>query len=438
MRWPLLAIVLLLPFVANAQEASSANYLISTPGIGVGGGYATSTNYSLYSSLAPFTEAISSSLSYINRSGFLAYPYVSTPVVSATAGVELASLTWTAADTALGYAVGGYAVGRSSTSGGPYAFTSVGNVLSHTVSSLTAGTTYYFILQVLDGSGSTIATSTEVSAVPTAPVIPPANNSGGGNSGGPIGGPSSPPPSGGDATANFSGRAYPKSSITLLKDAQIGATSVAGADAQFQISLTNLSAGNYIFSVYSEDKSGKRSSLLSFPVSVTAGAITNVGGIFIAPTIDVDKSQVKQGDNIAIFGQSSPASEVTITINSETELFAKVKSDASGAYLYTLDTAPLEKGNHLAKSKAAVKNEISSFGTSIGFVVGTENILKQARSARIGDLNHEGKVNIIDFSILAFWFHRALTTPAAKESDLNHDGKVDLVDFSILAANWTG
>ena len=96
--------------------------------------------------------------------------------------------------------------------------------------------------------------------------------------------------------------------VTLLKDAQIAATTIAGTDAKFQINISNLSGGNYIFSVYSEDKKGLRSSLLTFPVSVTSGATTNISGIFIAPTIATDKSDVRRGDNIAIFGQSIPSS----------------------------------------------------------------------------------------------------------------------------------
>src|SRR3989338_9076754 len=44
----------------------------------------------------------------------------------------------------------------------------------------------------------------------------------------------------------FDGRAYPKSAVTLLKDAQIAATTVAGTDSNFQMTLSGLSAGNYI------------------------------------------------------------------------------------------------------------------------------------------------------------------------------------------------
>lgn len=239
----------------------------------------------------------------------------------------------------------------------------------------------------------------------------------------------------------FSGRAYPKSVVTLLKDAQIVATTVAGADANFQIMLSNLSGGNYIFSVYSEDGKGIRSSLLTFPVGVTFGATTRVSDIFIAPTVAVDKSEVKRGDNIAIFGQSTPASEITISVNSEEEFFMKKTSDQSGAYLFNFDTSVLEIGQHNAKSKVALKGEISSFSKAVGFIVGAKTVMAQPVTKVLkGDFNNDKRVNLIDFSIAAYWYKRSLsaTFKPIETEQLNGDGKVSLVDFSILAFYWTG
>lgn len=238
----------------------------------------------------------------------------------------------------------------------------------------------------------------------------------------------------------FSGKAYPKSTITLLKDAQIAATTIAGADANFQISVSGLSAGNYIFSLYGEDSKGLRSSLITFPISVTQGATTNVSGIFIAPTIDVDKSEVKRGDNIAIFGQSVPNSEITISINSDEEIFAKTPADKSGVYLYNFDTSPLEIAQHFTKSKAALGPEISSFSKAVSFNVGTKTIIKETAKCGKADLNCDKKVNLVDFSIAAYWYKRRISADfAVKEKELlNSDGKVDLVDFSIMAYYWTG
>lgn len=237
----------------------------------------------------------------------------------------------------------------------------------------------------------------------------------------------------------FSGRAYPQSSVTILKDAQISATTTAGADANFQISISGLSAGNYIFSVYSEDKAGRRSSLLTFQVSVTQGAITSVTGIFVAPTIAVDKATVKRGDNIAIFGQSVPESEITIAVNSAEEFFVKTQADNGGIYLYNFDTAPLEMGEHFTKSKTALNGEISSFSRAVSFAVGTETTEKDTGADECGkmkaDLNCNERINLVDFSIMAFWYDR----PSPPDNvDLNNDHKIDLVDFSIMAYYWTG
>ncbi len=238
----------------------------------------------------------------------------------------------------------------------------------------------------------------------------------------------------------FEGRAYPKSTVTLLKDAQVAATTITGADANFYISISGLSGGNYIFAAYSEDSKGIRSSLLTFPVSITSGATTKVSGIFIAPTISVDKSEVKRGDNIAIFGQSAPNSEITISVNSDEEFFNKVNADKNGIYLYNFDTSPLEMAQHLTRSKAAYNGEISSFSKSISFLVGTKNIAKASQEILKGDLNADGRVNLIDFSIAAYWYKRPISVEfAVKESErLNGDAKVDLVDFSIMAFYWTG
>ena len=117
-------------------------------------------------------------------------------------------------------------------------------------------------------------------------------------------------------------------------------STIAGLDATFNTSLANLSSGNYTFNVFSEDSRGRRSDSFTFPVTVTSGATTTISGIFLSPTIDVDKTEVKKGDTLTIFGQSAPTSQISIAINSTNELFAQTKADKSGVYLYDLDTSP--------------------------------------------------------------------------------------------------
>ncbi len=263
---------------------------------------------------------------------------------------------------------------------------------------------------------------------------------GGGGGGGGGGGPPAMPPGIPNTNVVFSGRAYPLSRVTVLKDGQIAVTTIAGPDSNFSVTISNLSTGNYTFAVYGEDNQNLRSSLFTFPIFITGGVTTKIGGIFIAPTIAVDKSQVKRGDNIAIFGQSTPSSEITVSVHSEEEFFIKKTSDATGAYLVNFDSSVLEMGQHSTKSKAAALGEISSFGKIVGFIVGTENILAKPDASKRADLNADKRVNLVDFSIAAYWYRRPLVGPFKdiEANFLNGDGKIDLIDFSIIAFNWTG
>ena len=419
-------------FSVVSADFSSTNFILENPVNTIGGGHSTSSSFQYLSTEAQLIQGQSTSTSFTQNAGFLYYPTASSPVISATAGNAQVVLNWTASTGVLAN-ITRYDVGISTTSGSGFVYSSLGNVLTNTKTSLTNGTAYYFKVRSY-AAGILLSESSEVTATPVAP-------SGGGGGGGGGGG-SGSTPSSSATTVIFTGRAYPKSSITLLRDAQVSATTIADANANFQITLSGLSGGNYIFSIYSEDSKGVRSSLLTFPISVTSGVTTKVGNIFIAPTIATDKSAVKRGDNISIFGQSAPTSEVTVSVNSEEEFFIKKTTDQNGAYLLNFDTSVLELGQHHTKSKAAINGEITAFGKTIAFTVGDKNILATPNAASFmkGDLNNDKKVNLIDFSIAAFWYKRALTADfmVTEQNHLNGDTKIDLVDFSIMAFYWTG
>ena len=430
--FPIVAL-LLCTYVVSGQDFNSSSYSVVSPVI-FPGGYGTSTNFSLTGVISQTAIGTSTSATKNLFGGFLYFPFVSTPIVSAGAGDTFVNLLWTNSNASVGWAVSGYIVGKSTVSGGPYTYINVNNTLSYSSTSLTNGTTYYYVVRVVDALGNPIATSTQVSStpggVPTYPTpaypTPAAGGGGGGFS------------FGGNAIINFSGRAFPKSTVTILKDAQVVSSVVADAAAMFQVTVGNLTAGNYIFSVYGEDNSGFRSNPLTFPVSVTSGGTTNIGGIFITPTIAVDRTQVKKGENIAIFGQSANKSSVTIQVNSDEPFFAQTKADNVGAYLYNFDTTVLAIGDHSTKSKSAIDGEISSYSQAVAFKVGNTNVFAPTPTKtcnKRGDVNNDCKVNLTDYSIVAYWYKRA--NPPAKV-DFNSDGQVTLIDFSILAFNWTG
>ncbi len=235
-------------------------------------------------------------------------------------------------------------------------------------------------------------------------------------------------------TVIFKGKAYPGRDVTLLKDAQLVAVTKAGPDANFEVQLSGLSAGTYTFGVWASDTRGNRSITHTFTITVSYGATTVVSGIFIPPTITVDKREVRRGDILNILGQTVPNASVNVFIRSE-EIIKTTSADADGTWLYKFDTMEIEYGNHTTRARARRDEDLTTFSQIVQFVVGTKSVQKEQRGQIRGDANGDGRVNFVDFSIAAYWYKRS-SPPIA--TDLNTDGVVDIIDFSIMAFYWTG
>src|SRR3989344_712514 len=395
-------------------------------------GYATSTNFQLWSTISEVAVGTSTSVLYGVNAGSLYYPFASSPVIGATAGDTQVALSWNASTGFLGWTASGYNVAQSTTSGGPYSYTSLGNVTSSTRTGLSNGTTYYFVIVVKDIFGNSIASSTESSGAPAS-----SGGSGGGGGGG--GGGSS---SQGSTKVILKGRAYPKASITIFKDGATVATPTADDNGNWQLDTTVV-GGIYTFSAYAIDGDNRRSLTTSFTANIPTGQTTTLSDIIIAPTIGSDKSEVKSGNNIKFYGFGYPKSDVNVVINSEVTLVDKTLSDKFGFWTYTLNSKPLELGGHTSKSQVVAPDAvISPFSESLSFRVGDRDvafgkIVSPATScSKNGDLNNDGKVNIIDFSVLLFfWNQRSPKNPC---TDINKDGIVNIFDFSIMLFWWNG
>jgi hypothetical protein len=87
--------------------------------------------------------------------------------LTATAGNAVVTLTWTASSGAEGYNVK-----RATTNGGPYTQLAVPTTPGYTDSSVTNGTTYYYVVSALTAAGES-ANSAQAPATPAAPNAPP-------------------------------------------------------------------------------------------------------------------------------------------------------------------------------------------------------------------------------------------------------------------------
>lgn len=415
--------------ISQGTSLSSDSFRILDAQHSLFGGISSSSSstFLLTATIGDLAIGSSSFTSFGLRSGFLYFPKVIAAVLNtATAGDAQVSLSWTAATAYQGWTIGGYNVCHKST--GSYTCVDVGNVTSFTKTGLTNGTTYTFKIQAYDGlaAKNIIAESNEKTAAPQAsatptPTPPPGGGGGGGGGGGYV--------AADTGVIIMRGVAYPNSTVTILLDGNIISSIRADGNSRFDVQL-NVPVGSRNISVYSEDVNGRKSTTMVFSVLVVKGVSVTLN-VFLPPTIDLNTFLVERGGTLRIFGYTAPSAEVDIHVLSK-ETIVPTSANSLGAYAVRFNTQPLREDEHTTKSRAIFESELSSFSSVLKFRVG-----KEARKLKTADLNKDGRVNIIDFSILLYWWETK-TLRGLDIADINDDGKINIVDFSIMLFQWTG
>ena len=257
----------------------------------------------------------------------------------------------------------------------------------------------------------------------------PAGGGGGGgyyNPGGQV------PPS--ETKVVVTGKAYPNSSVHVLKDGEVVGVVQADGQANFYFATKDVTPGVATFGFWAQDKNGLKSVSLTTTLTVVAQAVTTISGAYIPPTIDIDKKKLAKGETLNIYGQSAPQVTVVTHVNSASEILNNIQVDSSGNWKLAFNTSPLkEEDFHTAQAHFETMldgNLIkSSLSQSLTFYVGVKGTGKWLAA----DLNHDGKVNLTDFSILLFYWGTS-----GPVGDINEDKKVNITDFSIMLYYWTG
>jgi len=225
----------------------------------------------------------------------------------------------------------------------------------------------------------------------------------------------------------LSGIAYPHSVVTILKDGAVLKTIQLGDSAEFSATINGLSPGSTTISVWAADRKGVKSVTLGWTIALISGATTTISGIYLPPTISLNRTLLHVGDTLIIFGETNPLSEVFVFVNS-TEVVEQTIASESGLWNLNFDTEKIEVGAHVARAKSIFSGGQSVFSDARGF----ELAPKGAPLGCIADLNNDGIVDIIDFSILLFnW-----GIPTNPLADFNGDNVTDIVDFSIMLFFW--
>lgn len=263
--------------------------------------------------------------------------------------------------------------------------------------------------------------------------IEPAGSGGGGSSGGGSSGGGGSNVDLGDTSINIEGIAYPNRTVNIILDADAVGSVRADNDGEFDFAIET-EPGAASMGFWSTDRNGVRSITFSTTFDVTQGAVTNVTGVLLPPTIQVDQAQINPGDTVTFSGQTSPNRVVELFIDDNQ--VADTTSDNGGLWSIVYTTSGLSADEYLAKVRfvegsGSLTSE-SSFSTALSLFVGVEG-----RAVTPSDLNRDGNIDLIDFSILIFWWQTSggNSNPSA---DINGNGNVGIEDFSILLFNWTG
>ncbi|MBI5421313.1 MAG: hypothetical protein HZA35_03315 [Parcubacteria group bacterium] len=249
----------------------------------------------------------------------------------------------------------------------------------------------------------------------------------------------------GTGTIVFCGKGYPREKVALLKDAQVATSTIAQTDDGFSFTLGSLN-GLYSFGFYGTDHKGRVSSVATLAVRAENDKSLQAPCIILPPTLTTDKSEIKIGDTLIISGQTVSFGEVSIVVapgklDDAARRVITTTADKDGFYRTSFLTTGLVQGaTYLVAAQVKKESYLSSYSLSDEVIVGGKTVFR-GEGEKICfryDLNCDGSVNLVDFSILAYWYKRPLTDIARQKYDLNDDGKVDLRDFSILAFYWTG
>ena len=240
----------------------------------------------------------------------------------------------------------------------------------------------------------------------------------------------------GDARVIINGFAYPESKVSILVDGKFFDTTTADNTGKYSITLDQIAKGVYTFGVYAEGPDGTKSSTFSTSFTVTGSRTTSLSNINVAPSILVEPDPVNPGETLTISGYALPNATVYIENGKLRSSIIKeltVTSDDKGAWSTTLDTSPFSVATYQVRAKSK-QDEGAETNWSEYTYYGVGGDAEVPINA---DLNRDGKVNLIDFSILLFWWATdgGDSDPPA---DINRDGTVSLTDFSIMLFNWSG
>ncbi len=153
------------------------------------------------------------------------------------------------------------------------------------------------------------------------------------------------------------------------------------------------------------------------------------------------------GISLSVVGTTSPEALVTVRIPKLT-LSKPVVADEEGHFIATFnDVPPGVYELFLSAIKDGSSNETSQLLGVPDSPAITQMTVSEINLPLIpvepikkekADINEDGRVNLVDLSILLFYWGSPIRPgPYTKQADLNGDGSINLKDISLMLTRWT-
>ncbi len=286
------------------------------------------------------------------------------------------------------------------------------------------------------------------------------------------------PPEETDTIVSFSGQAYPSTEVTVRRDGESFLTTPATSAGAFDASQVT-DPGQYTFSISGRDADSREGPVFNVTVELDEGTTTTVSGIFLGPTIAIDRQEIAPGETLVIQGTTVPQSTVSIYIVSSSEQVFVVTAGSDGRWSksVTAGSDSWSAGSYTGRARSAAPGgETSEYSATVSFVI-TEGTtpptptptptstatptptatITTSVTPRVtpvvtatatpptpgpscalslsGDIDCSGATDLSDLSILLYYWNSTGVTN--RRADINGDGVVNMVDFSILLYYWT-
>lgn len=250
----------------------------------------------------------------------------------------------------------------------------------------------------------------------------------------------------GTAVYSFSGYCGPNVTVTFLENGISVGTTTSDSTGYFSKDIQKDDETNHTFSYYCTDPAANTTATLSTTVSTTINNQVTTSGIIVPPTIKLAATSVDIANSVSISGYTIPSSTVTVTINSST-ITKTTTSNSSGYWSVSVAASEIGGGSHTVSTVVTKGTTTSASSSTLSFNITGSSTGPTATPNPAAtntptptptpiqylpaDFNKDRKVDDIDLGLFLAKFEK----PVSKDGeifDLNSDGQINIVDLSIL------